>query len=46
MDNIYLACVWHEYRWPKELTSGVMFFNGQRITIKEFNEVAKEFSRV
>lgn len=24
------------YKWPKQLTSGVMFYNGSRITKEEF----------
>lgn len=27
--------------WPVDLSSGIMFFNGQRITLAEFNERAK-----
>ena len=40
---IRLACSYFNYKWPKQLTSGIMFYNGFRITIKEFNELAKDF---
>lgn len=36
--TIRRCCAWHDYKWPKELSSGVMFFDGQRITIEEFAE--------
>lgn len=34
------AVLHHNNVWPKELTSGVMFFDGCRITYKEFMEMA------
>ena len=40
---ITLACAHFNYKWPKELTSGVMFYEGFRITVKEFNERARDF---
>ena len=41
--NIASACRDHNYKWPKVLTTGVMFYNGYRITIDEFNEWARKF---
>lgn len=26
------ACRSHDYEWPERLTSGIMFYNGDRIT--------------
>lgn len=40
---IKLACRDCDYKWPKELSSGVMFYGGQRITIQEFNAWARNF---
>jgi hypothetical protein len=40
---ISLACRDHDYRWPRTLSSGVMFFDGYRITIDEFNAWAEKF---
>ncbi len=37
------ACAHYGHKWPKSLTSGVMYFNGHRITIKEFNKWASYF---
>lgn len=34
------AVVHHHYVWPEQLYTGVMFFNGQRITKAEFDERA------
>lgn len=42
-DEVKRACAAHNYKWPKELSSGVMFFDGQRITIDEFNKWARKF---
>lgn len=33
----------NDYKWPKQLTSGVMFFEGERITIEEFMEQVRLF---
>jgi len=33
----------YDYKWPKQLWSGVMFYDGYRITIQEFNEWARNF---
>lgn len=30
------ACRHHDWKWPESLTSGVMFFDGERITIEAF----------
>jgi len=40
---IQMACAECDYRWPKQLTSGIMFYDGYRITIQEFNKWAKNF---
>ena len=40
---IQLACAYFNYKWPKELTSGVMFYEGYKITIQEFNLWARGF---
>jgi hypothetical protein len=37
------ACRSYNYKWPKELSSGVMFYDGERITIQEFNAWARQF---
>lgn len=29
--------------WPKELSSGVMFYNGRRVLIEDFQEQARLF---
>jgi hypothetical protein len=36
-------CSLYNYKWPKEITSGVMFYNGIKVTIQEFNEWARNF---
>lgn len=40
---IQQACRDCKYKWPKELTNGVMLYNGERITIDEFNKWARKF---
>lgn len=42
-ETIKLACEYYNYKWPRELVSGVMYFNGQTITIDEFNKWARKF---
>ena len=37
------ACADYDYRWPKDLPSGVMFYYGEKITIDEFNSWACKF---
>ena len=41
IDTIIRACVYFKNNWPKELTSGIMFFEGERITRQEFEEQAE-----
>ena len=41
--TVRLACAARDYEWPKELTSGVMFYDGQRVTIEQFQEQAALF---
>lgn len=36
------AVLHHKFRWPVQLTSGVMFYMGERITISEFNKAKRE----
>jgi hypothetical protein len=43
IEAIKLACRHYDYKWPKELWSGVMLFEGYKITIQEFNNWAKNF---
>jgi hypothetical protein len=31
------------FRWPQELTSGVMFWKGSRITLADFNQAALRY---
>ncbi|HUM41585.1 MAG TPA: hypothetical protein PKI14_01390 [Fervidobacterium sp.] len=33
----------HDYKWPKDLWTGIMFYEGYRITIEEFNEQRRLF---
>lgn len=35
-EVIDLARAHFDYEWPEQLTSGVMFFMGERITKREF----------
>lgn len=42
-ETIKSACDFYNYKWPKDLWTGVMFFKGQKITIKEFNIWARNF---
>lgn len=37
------ACAHFNYHWPDQLTSGIMFFEGERITVEEFMEQVKLF---
>lgn len=41
MQSVKLACVY--YNWPKELWTGIMFFQGQKITSSDFNNWARNF---
>lgn len=41
---ILRACNHFNNKWPKELTSGIMFYEGQRITIEEFTYYARMLS--
>lgn len=34
----------YNYKWPKSLPSGVMFYEGLRITVIEFNKYARNFA--
>jgi hypothetical protein len=40
---VRLACADRNYILPPHLTSGVMFYDGQRVTIEAFQEQAKLF---
>jgi hypothetical protein len=37
------CCAYHKYKWPKALWTGIMLFEGNSITIEEFNKVARLF---
>lgn len=40
---IRLACANSNYKWPKELYTGIMFYMGYKITVEEFNEQVRLF---
>lgn len=40
------CCAYYNYQWPIQLTSGIMFFEGYKITIEEFAKEAILFSAV
>lgn len=40
---IRLACYHYNYQWPKSLFTGIMFYEGFKITIEEFQQCAKLF---
>lgn len=40
---LQLACYEHDYKWPDFLPSGVMWYDGHKITIDEFNEWSRKF---
>jgi hypothetical protein len=40
-DRLYRAIAAWGGKWPRELTSGVMFYDGLRITRAEFLKAAK-----
>jgi len=44
-EAIKRACYFYNYKWPHSLPSGVMFFDGQRITIGEFVAWADLFNK-
>ncbi len=44
-DTIRDAVIHCNFTWPKQLTSGVMFFKGQRITRAEFKRIANQLAR-
>ena len=33
---IFRCVAYHEYKWPSELISGIMLFEGETITVGEF----------
>ena len=44
MDETILRAVYfYNCKWPKDLFTGIMFFEGKRITIDEFNKIARKF---
>jgi hypothetical protein len=46
MDRIMIirqACYCYNYKFPKELWTGILLFKGIDITIEEFNKQAKLF---
>lgn len=46
IQTIRKAIAFNNYQWPNQLTSGIMYFEGYRITIEEFMEQCKLFSNV
>lgn len=42
-DVVRRACFFHDYKWPHYLSSGIMFFEGKRVTIEDFKEQSKLF---
>jgi hypothetical protein len=42
-EAIKLACFEYDYKFPKNLHSGIMFYCGYKITIDEFNQWARKF---
>ncbi|WP_426269208.1 hypothetical protein ACN9MB_13350 [Dyella kyungheensis] len=45
-DALCTAVSVYNGKWPDELTSGVLFYYGQRITRSEFETYAKDFGYV
>lgn len=46
-QQIIMECiVERDFRWPRELVSGVMFFKGERITIDEFAEAVNKYKKI
>ena len=51
MDNltksaiIFRAINYYGYKWPEELISGIMFFEGETITVGEFMSAVKIFKQ-
>ena len=42
-DNARNAVIWFDYKFPQDCKqSGIIYFNGERITQKEFKKLAKE----
>ena len=39
--NLMQYCIELNYKWDKRLTSGVAFYNGERITLYQFNNMCK-----
>lgn len=37
------CCSYFDYVWPKEIISGILFFEGTKITIEEFMKQARLF---
>jgi hypothetical protein len=40
-ECVKLAAYHCNYKWPKELFTGIMYFNGHRITVEEFQAWSK-----
>lgn len=40
------ACAHFKYKWPTQLTSGIMFYDGERITIEEFAAQVRLFKEL
>jgi hypothetical protein len=42
-EIVRLACAYNNYKWPENLTSGVMYYLGRKVTIEAFQEQVKLF---
>lgn len=43
-NQVLIDCVlYHDFKWPKQLWTGVMFFKGFRITIQDFVDTASRY---
>lgn len=45
-DVVRRACHYWNYKWPEELWTGIMYFDGETITIEEFNAICKLFREI
>jgi hypothetical protein len=43
VEAIKMACRDFNYEWPKSLWTGVMYYRGHNISVKEFNDWARNF---
>lgn len=43
LQIIRRAIAYSDYKWPAHLTSGIMLYEGERITVEEFMEQVRLF---